>query len=103
MPPPQLPLPQILLVDDNPDLCNYIQRLLSRKYQIKVVNSGLAALDSIQEQKPDLVITDVIMPELNGLELLQILRHDPDTQRIPIILLSARAEFSFVKNFHQPL
>ena len=92
MPPPKLPLPQILLVDDNPDLCNYIQRLLSRKYQIKVVNSGLAALDSIQEQKPDLVITDVIMPELNGLELLQILRHDPDTQRIPIILLSARAE-----------
>jgi PAS domain S-box-containing protein len=92
MPPPQLPLPQILLVDDNPDLCNYIQRLLSQKYQIKSVNSGLAALESIREQKPDLVITDVIMPELNGLELLQILRHDPDTQRIPIILLSARAE-----------
>jgi PAS domain S-box-containing protein len=88
MPPPQLPLPQILLVDDNPDLCNYIQRLLSQKYQIKSVNSGLAALESIREQKPDLVITD----ELNGLELLQILRHDPDTQRIPIILLSARAE-----------
>ncbi|SKB16143.1 Multi-sensor signal transduction histidine kinase (fragment) [Planktothrix sp. PCC 11201] len=91
MPPPQLPLPQILLVDDSPDLCNYVQRLLSKKYQIKAVNSGLAALESIREEKPDLVITDVIMPELNGFELLQILRHDPDTQRIPIILLSARA------------
>ncbi|WRH66005.1 MAG: response regulator [Planktothrix sp. GU0601_MAG3] len=68
MPPPELPLPRILLVDDNPDLCNYVQRLLSQEYHIKAVNSGLAALESIREQKPDLVITDVIMPELNGLE-----------------------------------
>jgi PAS domain S-box-containing protein len=91
IPPPQSSLPRILVVDDNADLCNYIQRLLSQKYQVKALNTGLAALDWIREHKPDLVITDVIMPELNGLELLQILRHDPSTEQIPIILLSARA------------
>ncbi|MGL6136697.1 MAG: ATP-binding protein [Planktothrix sp.] len=91
MAPSQSALPQILVVDDNADLCNYVQRLLSQKYQVKALNTGLAALDWIREHKPDLVITDVIMPELNGLELLHILRHDPSTEQIPIILLSARA------------
>ena len=91
MPPPIFPKTQILVVDSNTDMCNYIQRLLSKNYQVKVANNGLAALELIREQKPDLVITDVMMPELNGFELLQILRHDPTTQQIPIILLSARA------------
>jgi len=71
---------------------HYIKRLLSERYQVKAVNKGLAALMSIRQQLPDLVLTDVMMPELDGMGLLQELRSDPQTRSIPVILLSAQAE-----------
>ncbi|HEY9671756.1 MAG TPA: PAS domain S-box protein, partial [Waterburya sp.] len=83
--------PRILLVDDNADMRDYVRRLLSREYEVEAVSDGLAALDAVQRYLPDLVLTDVMMPGMNGLELLRSLRNDPATQNIPIILLSARA------------
>ncbi|MBE9047811.1 PAS domain S-box protein [Pleurocapsales cyanobacterium LEGE 10410] len=84
---------RILIVDDNGDLRNYLQRLLSKHYQVETANDGLAALTAIRQatQSYDLVLADIIMPVMDGLELLRSLRTDPDTQDIPIILLSARA------------
>lgn len=82
---------RILLADDNADMRDYVKRLLSQQYQVEAVTDGAAALAAAQHAPPDLVLTDVMMPELDGFELLRALRADPHTREIPIILLSARA------------
>ncbi|MEH1769273.1 MAG: ATP-binding protein [Nostoc sp.] len=88
-----LPTPsaRILLADDNADMRDYVKRLLSQQYEVESVSDGLAALDSARGRVPDLILTDVMMPGLDGFGLLQELRADPQTQKVPIILLSARA------------
>lgn len=82
---------RILLADDNADLRDYLKRLLSQYYEVETVADGAAALASIGHLKPDLVLTDVMMPKIDGFELLRKLRCDPQTKDLPIILLSARA------------
>ncbi|WDT78911.1 MAG: ATP-binding protein [Candidatus Manganitrophus sp.] len=82
---------RILLADDNADMREYVKRILSRHWTVEEVEDGAAALAALRERAPDLVLTDVMMPEMNGFELLQTLRADPRTREIPIILLSARA------------
>jgi PAS domain S-box-containing protein len=83
--------PRILLVDDNADMRNYVKRLLSQQYDVETVSNGVAALTAIRHHSPDLVLTDVMMPELDGFGLLRELRANPQTQELPVILLSARA------------
>jgi signal transduction histidine kinase len=82
---------RILLVDDNADMRDYVKRLLSERWQVETAANGALALNLIQQQLPDLVLTDVMMPEVDGFQLLNALRADPVTKSIPIILLSARA------------
>ncbi|MBE8999668.1 response regulator [Nostoc sp. LEGE 12447] len=82
---------RILLADDNADMRDYVKRLLSQQYEVESVADGLAALDSARGRVPDLVLTDVMMPGLDGFGLLQELRANPQTKKVPIILLSARA------------
>jgi signal transduction histidine kinase len=90
--PPSLPsIPRILLADDNADMRDYVKRLLDDRYRVEAVNDGCAALAAIHRCTPDLILTDVMMPEMDGFELLQTLRSDPQTREIPVILLSARA------------
>ncbi|HEY9612355.1 PAS domain S-box protein [Allocoleopsis sp.] len=94
-PSPRLPLSpsaKILLADDNVDMRNYVKRLLvSQGYEVETVVDGIAAKQRVRQRLPDLVLTDVMMPGLDGLGLLRELRLDPITREIPIILLSARA------------
>ena len=82
---------KIILADDNADMRDYIRRLLSGSYIVQTVADGVAALTAIEKNPPDLVLTDVMMPGMDGFELLRSLRSNPATQDIPIILLSARA------------
>ncbi|MEP0912730.1 ATP-binding protein [Leptolyngbya sp. GB1-A1] len=82
---------RILLADDNADMRHYLQRLLREHYEVEAVADGQAALEAARAQLPDLVLTDVMMPRLDGFELLRQLRADPQTREIPILLLSARA------------
>ena len=82
---------RILIADDNADMRDYVRRLLEGRYEVEVVADGEAALQAIARARPDLVLTDVMMPRLDGLQLLARLRADPPTSTIPIILLSARA------------
>ncbi|AFZ19991.1 PAS domain S-box protein [Allocoleopsis franciscana] len=87
-----VPSAHILLADDNADMRDYVKRLLvTQGYEVETVGDGIAALARIHERTPDLVLTDVMMPRLDGLGLLRSLRDDPRTREIPIILLSARA------------
>jgi len=82
---------RILLVDDNADMRDYVRRLLGTRYDVQVAEDGEAALAAIEQQPPDLVLSDIMMPRLDGLGLLTRLRSNPRTSTLPIILLSARA------------
>jgi len=83
--------PKILVVDDNADMRDYLKRLLAAEYQVETVGNGRAALNIIQSNQPDLVLTDVMMPLLNGFELLSEIRADLRSRTLPVIMLSARA------------
>ncbi len=83
--------PRILLADDNADMRHYVTRLLSERYVVEAVPDGEAALAAVQHCRPDLVLSDVMMPRLGGIGLVEALRKDPGTNTIPVILLSARA------------
>jgi PAS domain S-box-containing protein len=82
---------RILLADDNADMREYVYRLLSPYYSVEAVADGEALLDRIRKNRPDLIITDVMMPKLDGFEVLKTLRADEKIATIPVILLSARA------------
>ncbi len=82
---------RILLADDNADMRQYIRRLLGDNYAVDAVSNGIEALSSIRNNTPDLVLTDVMMPGLDGFGLLRELRAKESTKTIPVILLSARA------------
>ena len=78
---------KILVVDDDHDTLRLVGMMLERQgYQILAADSGQQALDMIRDEKPDLVILDIMMPETDGLEILQHLRSDKETQNICIIL-----------------
>ncbi|WP_207906558.1 PAS domain S-box protein [Methylomonas methanica] len=82
----------VLLAEDNADMRGYITRLLQEQgYDVTAVRDGEAALATVREFRPALVLTDIMMPRLDGIGLLSALREDPETSTIPIILLSARA------------
>lgn len=85
------PRPCVLLADDNADMRSYVGRLLGEDYDVYAVADGEAALKAALEAPPDLVLSDVMMPRLDGFALLQALRQDPKTATVPVILLSARA------------
>ncbi len=82
---------RVLLADDNFDMRGYVQRVLAEHFTVEAVSDGQAALDVVRERLPDLVLSDVMMPVMDGLELTRALREDPRTRDVPIILLSARA------------
>lgn len=82
---------RILIADDNADMRQYLARLLAEHYDVETVSDGRVAIKRARERPPDLVLSDVMMPELDGFELLKQLRADEKTRKIPIVLLSARA------------
>jgi signal transduction histidine kinase/DNA-binding response OmpR family regulator len=83
--------PRILWADDNADMREYVTRLLSATYEVIPVPDGQAALEAAMASPPDLVLSDVMMPRLDGFGLLKALRTNERTRRLPVILLSARA------------
>ncbi|WP_433538557.1 ATP-binding protein [Micromonospora sp. CA-249363] len=83
---------RILLADDNSDMRAYLSRLLAAQgWRVRSVTDGRQALDAIHQEPPDLVLTDVMMPVLDGFDLVRRLRADPATRSLPVLVLSARA------------
>jgi PAS domain S-box-containing protein len=82
---------RIVLADDNADMRDYLVRLLGERWDVEAVADGHAALAAARRATPDLVLTDVMMPGLDGFELLRALKTDPQTRLVPVVLLSARA------------
>ena len=83
--------PVVLVVDDNSDMRQYLIQMLVQRYEVRSAPDGEAALARIRKQAPDIVLTDVMMPRLDGFGLIRELRADPNTRTIPVIVLSARA------------
>lgn len=83
--------PRVLLVDDNRDMREYVQRLLSSRFEVTTAENGRQALEKANQQLPSLVLSDVMMPEMDGLQLMAALRANPATSSVPVVLLSARA------------
>lgn len=82
---------RILVADDNADMREYLSRLLGARWTVEAVADGAAALTAVRKGHFDLVLTDVMMPRLDGFGLLKQLRADPRHKAIPVIMLSARA------------
>jgi signal transduction histidine kinase len=82
---------RVLLADDNADMRAYVRDLLGPLYRVETVVDGERALEAARRERPDLVITDVMMPRLDGFGLLDALRADAALRDVPVILLSARA------------
>jgi PAS domain S-box-containing protein len=88
---PRAGLQRVLVADDNADLREYVRRLLEDHYEVEVAGDGCAALKAARERRPELIVSDVMMPNLDGFGLIRELRADPRLAGIPVILLSARA------------
>jgi signal transduction histidine kinase len=82
---------RVLVADDNADMRGYLVRLLEARWTVEAVADGEAALAAALQLPPDLVLSDVMMPRMDGVALLQALRADAKTNTIPVVLLSARA------------
>jgi PAS domain S-box-containing protein len=82
---------RVLLADDNADMREYMNRLLGERYQVVTVSNGKEALAAAVAEPPDLILSDVMMPVMDGFGLLNELRACTETRTIPVILLSARA------------
>jgi len=93
VPAPQPPAdaPRILLADDNADMRDYVRRLLEPHWRVEAVEDGAKALEAARARPPDLVLTDVMMPGLDGFALLRELRKADATRSVPVVMLSARA------------
>jgi signal transduction histidine kinase/DNA-binding response OmpR family regulator len=85
------PRATVLLADDNADMRDYVRRLLGGRHEVVVAADGAEALRMIRQRRPDLVLSDAMMPNLDGFGLLRAIRADPGLRDLPVILLSARA------------
>jgi len=83
--------PQILIADDNADMRDYLARLLGQHWRVDTAADGLLALEAVERNRPELVLSDAMMPKLDGFGLLREIRRRPAVAQTPVILLSARA------------
>ncbi|HTL07497.1 MAG TPA: ATP-binding protein [Chitinophagaceae bacterium] len=81
----------ILVVDDNADMRQYLSVIVGRAYNVKLATNGRDALQQVLEQPPDLILSDIMMPVMDGIEMLTKLKKDPSTAHIPVLLITARA------------
>jgi len=84
------PLPLLLLVDDSDDFLEFMSSELGETYHVVIAHNGVEALNEIEQRRPDIILTDVMMPEMDGNQLCHLLKRDSKTSNIPIVMLTAR-------------
>ncbi|MBI2360378.1 MAG: response regulator [Deltaproteobacteria bacterium] len=83
----------IMVVDDNLDIQNIAQAVLEGEgYRVMCADSGADLFDKLEDQKPDLILLDIMLPGMDGLEILRRLRGNPDTSSIPVTMLTVKGE-----------
>lgn len=96
------PKPRILFVEDEATLREHLAERLADEYVVDTAGNGNEALLSVMRAKPALVVTDIVMPDMDGVELLKTLRHTPGTRGIPVLLISGRAADEYrIEGFEQ--
>lgn len=93
--------PNLLIVEDHADLLAFLSQLLSVNYHVLTATNGAQALSVVQEEPVQLIISDVMMPEMNGYELCRLIKNNVETSHIPVILLTARTESDDVLTGYQ--
>ncbi len=83
--------PLVLIVDDNADMRRHLERVCSARWDVALAGDGESALRAMRKRRPDVVVTDVMMPTLDGLGLVAAIRADPQLATLPVVMLSARA------------
>ena len=83
--------PRVLVGEDNADMRAYIVETLASDYAVEAVGSGRAVFDAARRETPEVIISDVMMPEMDGIELVGRLKSDPELRQVPVILVTARA------------
>ena len=87
-------MPSVLIVEDNADVSEYICSLLEGRYSLTTAENGLEGLERAFETIPDIIISDIMMPKMDGIEMLKRLRADIRTSHVPVILLTAKADMT---------
>ena len=89
---------KILIVDDDHDVVEILRSLLSYKgFTVVAVYDGASALSKVKEEKPDLVVLDIMMPGMDGYNVCETIKTDPETKNIPVIMLTAKDMFGDVE------
>ncbi len=87
----------IMVVDDNPDLVTIVKTILEIKgFGVQTAHNGKEVFNLLEEKEPDLILLDIMMPQMNGLAVLKQLKGNPGTASIPVILLTAKVQFEDV-------
>jgi DNA-binding response OmpR family regulator len=91
--------PTVLVVEDDPTILALLEVNFEMEgFVVLTAEDGEAGFEVAKESKPDVIVSDVMMPKMSGLELVQALRGNPSTKRIPVVLLSAKAQGADVRN-----
>jgi CheY-like chemotaxis protein len=90
--------PRILLIDDNDNTLDLLELFLFRDYEIVTAENGFEGLKVAEEQQPDLIVTDIMMPVMDGIAFFNELRRRPRTEHIPVLAVTAFAEPTTVKS-----
>lgn len=85
-------VPEILIAEDNPDMRALLALLIGKEFRVRVARNGREALDSLRERAPDLILSDVMMPEMSGIELCRAVKGDSRTRAVPVVLVTSKAE-----------
>jgi DNA-binding response OmpR family regulator len=86
--------PILLIVEDSPDLVDYLSAILKNDYHIETAQNGKEGLQKAYEYIPDIILSDVMMPEMDGIAMLGILKTDQRTSHIPVVMLTAKADIA---------
>ncbi len=89
---------KIIIVEDQPDVADLLEEILSIDgYQVSKIHSSTGALSEIQAENPDVVLLDIMMPDVSGLEVLRFLQREPGLQQIPVVIVSARTSSADIR------
>ncbi|MBN1204580.1 MAG: PAS domain-containing protein [Myxococcaceae bacterium] len=88
---PNAPAPRLLIAEDNADMRAFLAEILAGEYELELAETGRQAWEAVQRQRPDVIVSDVMMPEMDGTELVSLLKGGAQYRDIPVLLLTAKA------------